>query len=362
MAHVVAVHPARNLWAEWWQGWQRGFSLIRQTHPLVVFVGLLGGLWGAAGPDTAMRYWVRWAIGGWLAWTMWGEMIWPELQLGRVSVATTYAAVLPTALTIEEFLIRREGPSILRALLISFWIVTVPSVVAHFGPRPHGPYRTMPVEIEEMASWIHRSVPDGTRVLWAGATVHGVGGGHVAYLPVLAGRSMMACDYYHFSPRQVEYNYPPRIFRKTPDDVFEFLDLYNVSTVMTWDETWKRFFRSHTDRVEEVAAFGRSGRIAAFRLRRPSPGLFLKGNGQVVERVNGLDVTLEDPSQPAVLRYNWDHRLVTSAPAELRPFLTRSGLQLIEIRPQGQRTVDIRWSPLRRGRGEPTAATLNKAK
>ncbi len=361
VAQVVAVHPARNIWAEWLHGWQRGFSLVRQTHPLLVFVGILGGLWGVAGLDESVRYWVRWTLVGWLAWAMWGEMIWPELQLGRASVALTYMAVLPTALAVEEFLVRREGPSILRALLISLWIVTVPSAVAHFGSRLYGSYRTMPAEIEEMASWIHHSVPEGARVLWAGATVHGVGGGHVAYLPVLAGRPMMACDYYHFSPRQVEYNYPPRAFRKTPRDVFEFLDLYNVGLVMTLDETWKRFFRSHADQVEELAAFGRSGRIAAFRLKRPAPGQFLNGHGHVVERVNGLDVTVEDPSQPVVLRYNWDHRLFVSPPAELRPFPVSHGVQLIQLHPRGQRTVCIRWSPFYHHKTEPTLSTASDA-
>ena len=49
--------------------------------------------------------------------------------------------------------------------------------------------------------------------LFAGETVHGYGGGHVAVLAYLTGRQMMACDYYAFSPDLVEYNYPPREWR-----------------------------------------------------------------------------------------------------------------------------------------------------
>ena len=32
---------------------------------------------------------------------------------------------------------------------------------------------------------------------------------------------MMACDYYHFPPKMVEYDYPPKPWRKTAEGIAE---------------------------------------------------------------------------------------------------------------------------------------------
>lgn len=202
-------------------------------------------------------------------------------------------------------------------------------------------------EPRAIGRWIADNVPPGARVLFAGPTVHGYGGGHVAYLPVLAGRSMMACDYYHFSPSTHEYEFPPRAFREEPEDVFAFLDLYNIAAVFTYHEHWKKFFRRFPDRFEEAAAFGQEGRRMAFRVRRPPPGPFVVGSGSVEEDTNRLAVVLDDPSAPAVIRWHWADGMTADPPARVYPHDAGRGVRFIAIEPGGASAVRVRWSPLR---------------
>ena len=73
---------------------------------------------------------------------------------------------------------------------------------------------------------IQENVPRQGRVLFAGPAVHAYGAGHVAPLPLFTDREMMACDFYHFSPKQVEYVYPPSAYRQTPESVFDFMEQF----------------------------------------------------------------------------------------------------------------------------------------
>ena len=84
---------------------------------------------------------------------------------------------------------------------------------------------------------------------------------------VLAGRKMMAVDYYHVSPLKYDYDYPPSILRENPSAFDLFADSHTVSHIITYDAEWTRFFRSLPDSFEEVyVAHGNSTKLI-FRRR-----------------------------------------------------------------------------------------------
>ena len=197
----------------------------------------------------------------------------------------------------------------------------------------------------EMAGWIRANVPADARLVFLGFTLHGYGGGHVAYLPVLTGRQMMACDFYHFSPKKVEYDYPPRAWRENDEDVLAFLDLYNASHVTTWQPQWKKFCRRHPEWFEEVATFGRRQNLSFFRVRRAPPGWFLQNSGSVSVEINRLRVTVDDPLRPAVIRYNWVPGLRAPAPVTIAPWDAGRETRLILIEPHGQSAFDLTYQP-----------------
>ncbi len=342
---VEGFSPSLSRTPEWpedlWAGLRRLGGAVRQGHPWLVF----GGMAVLPALDGSRRRVLAVSLGGLALLTGWGEGWKPQFQLTRAVVPLFTLAVLPASLAAER-LLTAHGASWreMRAGLLALLAVAAYATVNVYGNRSHAPYRIMEDEPRQLAEWIGRHVPPGARVVFAGPTVHAYGGGHVAYLPILSGRSMLACDYYHFSPATREYEFPPRAFRETDEDVFEFLDLYNAAAVATYHPHWLRFLRKYPDRFEEAAAFGRDGRRIVFKMRRPPPGQFLENSGVVEESVNELKVRVDHPDRPAVIRYHWARGLYVEPPARVRPRDVGRGVTMIEVDPAGRPEVRIRWS------------------
>lgn len=333
----------RLTWAALASGLQRLTSIVQQSHPLVVTVGLVGApLWG----DRATQRVLWTTLAGLTFLSVWGDIPSAELQLTRAHLPLALLATLPAAHLIQQLL---ESPShrlrLVSAAVLALLVLGAYEAIRQYRNRTNTPYTSMGDEPTEIAEWIAQNVPPGARVMFAGPTVHAYGGGHVAYLPVMSSRSMLACDFYHFAPTRREYEYPPRTFRQYDADVFEFLDLHNVAAVITYHGHWLRFFRKYPDHFAETVKFGRDGRKIAFLLKHPLPGLFVQNGGTIEERVNGLNVVLNEPTQVAVLRYQWSEGLRADPPARLFPFkAANENLRWIGIEPNGASEVRIRWS------------------
>lgn len=347
---VGPPQPDRLNWAAIARGVRRLPDLVMQSHPLLIALGLAGApLW----PDRMSRRMLWTTLAGLLLLSLWGDLASKELQLTRAQIPLLLLATLPAAHLLERMLTSPERRiSLAGAAALGLLALGAHDAVRQYANRTNTPYAIMGEEPRALTEWIRTNVPRGARVMFAGQTVHAYGGGHVAYLPVLSGRSMLACDFYHFSPARREYEYPPRRFRGNDEAVFEFLDLYNIAAVITYHDHWLKFLRKHPDRFEEAARFGRDGRRVAFLVRRPPPGLFFENSGQVEELVNGLNVTLDDPHTPAVLRYPWTDGLSATPPARALPVEGIRGLRWIGIEPNGLREVRIRWSPWAAARDE----------
>jgi hypothetical protein len=325
--------PARKLplLTRLWDAWSGVRETLIGAHPLLVIFGL-GGL--AALRPVGLRVVYGSVALAMLLFAVAGETWKPELQGLRVLYTLLFAMVLPAAGWLGD-LLDRAGPrwapvggSVLALLALGLW-----NTQKIYGNKGH---------VREMSGWIRAHTPPDARILFAGATVHAYGGGHVAYLVPLTGREMMACDYFHFSNRLVEYEYPPRAFRRTTADMRRFMDLYNVSHVITHYDRWARYFRAHPDTYQEVHRFEARSPKYVFRvLRDVEP--FHRGRGSVSSDINRLDVRVEDPGEPVVLRYHWADALQADAPVELYPVDVAEGIQFIGAHPRGTASFTIRY-------------------
>jgi hypothetical protein len=226
--------------------------------------------------------------------------------------------------------------------VVALLVMTGWNCARFYGNRGPGRYEVLPPRVRELSAWLAANSEEQSRILFAGPTVHAYGRGHVAFLPVLAGRQMMACDFYHFYPGTTEPEYPPHAFRRGMDGVFAFLELYNVSHVVTYHERWVQRFRGEPDRYEEVF-FQQGGHPKyIFRVKRPV-SFFLRGQGRVRADINRLLVDLDDPDGEAVLKYNWVDGLAARPPAEIRPVDVGHGLRFIGLQPHGSGQVEIRY-------------------
>lgn len=329
----------------WVQGIKDGCASIRaqlwQAHPLVVFLGLLGV---AVLPRRDLRLFLVPVLASLLVLSSWGELLLPAFELSRGGIAMFFLCAIPAGLWAGRFL--EDGAarlSPIRAGLAALLLLGGLNVSNMYENRQPEKFRSMPKYTVLAAEWIRDNTPEDGRILFAGRSVHAFGGGHVAYLPVLTGREMMGCDYYHFSPKRVEYNYPPKRYRKDPKKMEEFLHTYNVTHIITYHGTWIRYLRKRPELFEEVYMWGNNLKKLVFRVKRES-SMFMEGSGTVESRINNLHVSVDDPSQPVVIKYNWVDGMHVGPPVEIRARHIDDDIDLIEVDPNGQREFDLRFS------------------
>ena len=321
------------------KGFENLAGQMQEMHPVILFMGI-AGLAGLAARSQRKWHWP--ILLGFGLIVGWGPLLKPNLELGRMAIPMAFAAIGPAAAACARLLRAgdwRLAPA--RAALVALLALGALNAGKLWGNGGHAQYRSMPKAIEEFAQRLREDVPEGGRVLFAGPTIHYFGHGHVAYLPLLAGREMMAVDYYHFPTTYVLYEYPPNGFNHTPEAVHEFMRIYNVTHVATFHERWKAFFRSPEGASEELEGY-EGVNASVFRLKR-EPSQFVLGAGKVEADFSRLDVEVWDAGAEAAIAYNWEDGLEAPAPAELQPYDAGGGVRLIGIRPNGVAKFTIRY-------------------
>lgn len=310
-----------------------------EMHPWLLFAGI-GGLF--LGPDRRLRRLCGPAMLGLALVAGWGQLWKPQFQLGRAAMPLMWIGILPAALWAERWLSSRAPRHLVaQAALLALLVLGGFNVARWYDNRGPAPLGFLGPETRDFIAWIQAHVPPDARLLFAGPTVHGFAGGQVAALAPLSGREMMACDYFNFSPQRVEYEYPPRPFRKPEDRVRDFMDLFNVSHVVTYHTHWQRYFEQRTNDYALVHSFGGPRIKKVYAVNRTGT-LFHQGSGRIEARPNRLRVQVDDPATEAVLRYQWAPGLVADAPAELFPVDLGRDIILIGLRPNGRRETVIR--------------------
>jgi hypothetical protein len=334
--YVNASQGTINYWKEFRDGWIYLFAHWQEGHPLLIFLGL-GGIFVV---PKSFRKWYLPILVGLAFLTGWGSYWRPHLQLGRTSIPLFFVCIAPAAFLIDQLMMmRQKKTAMFRATVIALLVLGGWNVSRLYANRGVEHYVVLPQEIKDLTAWIQSNTASDERILFAGATVHGFGGGHVAALPILTNREMMACDYYHFPPGTIEYNYPPKLFRSSIGKMREFLGLYRVGCVITFRENYKKSFREEMKELfEEKISIGDK---TIFKVRQTSPSLFVKGEGTVKAAFNRIQVNLSGDTEEVVIRYHWEDGLKSRLPVELFPYDAAEGIRLIGIRPNGVRSIEI---------------------
>jgi len=334
MAGIQSETP--ELWPSLCKGGRILLSHMTQAHPLVVFLGL-GGVCFLNIPGR-WRFFVVMVLLLMIP-AGWGEVWKPQYQLVRTGIPLMFLCILPTALWIDRLTSRPRSGQAATALIGAFLIAGTLSARSYYANQTPVHFSGMPDSVQAFTTFIAEQTQPEDRILFAGPMVHGVGGGHVAYLPVLTDREMLSCDYYAFSPKLVEYEYPPRAWRKRDGGVEAFLDLYNVSHVVTYHKRWITYFNERSDIYTREFTFGKREK-SVYRVHRPS-SLFLEGDGRIEAGVNQITVYPKKPGADLVIKYNWVDDLQIEPPAEMMPYPVDEELSFIRIAPNGLQKVQI---------------------
>lgn len=346
--------PAWNVMVP--HGANRLLRSVQEFHPVLVVLGLLGA--AVAGPRE-MRRWmlplflVLAAIAGW-------SREWKPLsQLDRMAIPLATVAVFPAAALCGRLFgggeadaggrARRWAWAAARGIVLATLLLGFRSVQMHYANHKPGPLRTMPAEMNDLVDWIRAHVPEDGRLGFAGRAVHFYGGGNIAYLPVLAGREMMADDYYGFPRGTIEYNYPPGFYRKDVEGLLFFSRAYGITHwIATAQDSYDFLdaYPAHFESALEMRMLNRGMRI--YRVKDPGPGTrFFEGAGRVEARENRIEVMPANPAADrVVIRYNWRDGLFCRTPgASIEPFAVDGNLRFIAVRPGGNARVEIRYRP-----------------
>lgn len=350
ISSFVNTMPKQTLGQHLQSGLETFSFNIRSTNLLIVLFGFLG-TWFIK-PNT-LRWFLAPLILTLLVLAGWGEEVRPLLQTERLIIPAAFIAILPASIWLEQLIQAHLPPVSTRTRSEGWsragtaWLVAILLLGAYQGAKTWdgsglAPFHAYPDRIDKLVRWIDTEVPEQGRVMFAGRAVHAYGGAKIAALPMLANREMMACDFYGFSPKLVEYQYPPRAFRYSgPDVLFEFNELHNVTHILTWHDDWKNVFDREPDRYQRQYE---EGRIVGYSVLRESD-MFLVGEGRVEAQFDQFDLSLPGDGLPVVIKYNWAEGLTASDGTRLYPYDAGRGAVFIGLEPGTNQHVTIRYRP-----------------
>ena len=338
-----------------WNGAQRLGIDVQEWHPALAVFGLLG----LAAVPRGLRRWMLPLFLALAAIAGWSREWKPLSQLDRMAIPMAVAAVLPAAALCGRLFAggepaaagrgRRWAVAAAQGLVLATAPFGLRVARMHYANQGPAPLRTMPAEIREFADWIRAEVPAEGRLGFAGRNIHFYGGGNVAYLPILAGREMMADDYYGFPRGTIEYNYPPAFYRRTLEGYLFFSRAYGITHWTTSNPGAMEFLAAHPDAFERVKSMRMLGRdFAVYRVAGGEAATrFLEGAGRVAARENRLEVFPADPAAARiVIRYNWrDGLFCRTTGAAIAPFPVDENLRFIAVQPGGNGRVEIGYRP-----------------
>jgi len=308
-----------------------------EANPLLLFLGLGGAF---VLPQKSVR---RWFVPLLLSFAVIAAFActWkPHLELDRMAIPLMFLAIVPAALVCARVLKTRHPLlALARAAVISALILTGVTVARLYCNEGVTPYTVFAGSGKWMVDWIKQHSPAQGRILFAGCALHDFGRGHIAYLPVFTGHEMMACDYYHFPPSSVEYDYPPKMFRGDEGKMFQFFSLYNVTQIATWHKEWKEYFRKCPEHYTEEAQF-EDKTVFSVRL---APSMCAAGEGKVEAAFNRIAVEPAPGTTLLAIKYNWVEGLRATPPATIFPYSAAAGITLIGIHPNGAARLEIRY-------------------
>ena len=324
-----------------------------EWHPLLLCFGVLGTAFLA--PRRARRFLLP--LFALLAFATVSVGWKRQSQIDRAALQMAAAAVVPAAVLLGRLFAPRTAlAGLAGATALAFArglaaaaLIAGPCLAARHAAGRAG-FKLWPAEpvVFEFADWIRANVPEGGRLAFADETDCKYDWGKPAYFPILAGREMMADDYYGFPKGLTSRRFPPKAYRGTVEDYVRFTRLWGITHWAMTDDRNRGMFDAESSHFRHVAHFRmQSSKIDVYEfLDQPNPTPFLTGTGHLAASERSLELSLDDPTQETVvLRYNWRPGLRCDPPARIAPYEADENLRFIAVQPNGARTVRIRYRP-----------------
>jgi hypothetical protein len=224
------------------------------------------------------------------------------------------------------------------------------AAACYYRAESFQPFEGMLPSIRELVEEARARVGENERLLVAGRAVHAYGHGHIAYLPVLIGREMLACDYYGFPPHYVEMDYPPKKARKQPGGMHGFMVRHGASHVLTCRPNYEKFFAAEPEHFREAARIPSEWDFDYVLYEiAGATGVVLAPDVQVEIESDFNRLSFRFPGdvpEEVLFAYNWSDRFrVAPKGAEILPEPLPTGETFLKVRPHGERRVAVTYEP-----------------
>lgn len=276
--------------------WKRVLKTLRSNfetvNPLLIFLGIPA--FGLFGGLTS-----RWVYGGTAIYAgllgAIGPVLIPQLELERMLIILGLILIIPASLAIGG--VARgplnRSPIVSFAFSITFAVLTLaPSWLWRVTNNKSAErFQLAGPIVSDLVTAIREHAGQG-RVMFAGFTLHELNGGHIAPLAEWSKTPLVASSYQHDRWEYLDV-VPKEFLERKEDGVIEYLDLMNISAVVTHDKFWRMWYQSRPEKFSKV---WEQGRFKIFTRNDPSPGYFRLGAGKIVEvRSNQVSLTVEQP-------------------------------------------------------------------
>ncbi|MDB4285327.1 hypothetical protein N9903_00270, partial [bacterium] len=268
-----------------WNNVRRNLEHLNFLSPLLLVFGIPALL---ARGDRTLRRWVLAFTVLYLLFLGLGNEYKKQFQFLRIVNSVSYIMIVPAAFWMGRiFSFSRRRDAAVRGVVLASVLFTVYSAGYIWSNKGFERY-SLPGETErQLVGLLKGEVPPTARVFWAGRTMHGFGGGHVAPLPYLTGKMMMASDFYHFHIGEIggSYDLMPREVLKgegREERTERWFDSWNVSHVVSVEGRWIRYLDGRPELYELIWEH-KDGDfwIMVYRRRNFTGSLFEVGSGSV---------------------------------------------------------------------------------
>lgn len=229
----------------------------------------------------------------------------PQLELDRMLVILGFVLTLPTAIAIDAFI--REAWSnsqkrfsrIFSAFIVGLLCAGVLSTAGITRNRSFEQYFFMEDTVQELVSSIQEHTPKG-RALFSGFVLHHLSYGHITPLTLFSTVPMIASSPYHNVWRYTQV-FPPHFIGRKDQGIEEYLDLYNVTTVIAHEPIWREYFMARKKRYQRVS---RHKSFFVFKRLGYTSDYFIEGRGEILEEGKGRILVRVD-TKDVVLKFNY---------------------------------------------------------
>lgn len=293
---------------------KKSFTVLRHhavsANPLILLLAL-PGLFLMSGTKRVLMI----VTGVWLG--LLGTLlvpIKPHMEFDRMLVILLFLSAIPTAYAVRQVIIDAQTSGSKLAYLamgitLGFLFVGPFAAANVLHNRSYVHYDFARPVVKELTDAIVTH-GGGGRTMFAGFILHELSQGHLAPLIHLTKHPLMASTFVHnvWQPKDI---IPGGFLRRSDRDnaVREFLDMHNVSSLVTHETVWFNYFSERPADYEKVWHYDR---FTIFRRLNFVSDYFLQGAGELVAQ-NTSSLNLRVFSESSVIKFGYFPFLTSSA-------------------------------------------------